>query len=740
MKKFFKILLYIIIVIVIVVGSYIAYIYFSESTQRNAFSIIPDDAIFIVETKNLNEAWSAVSESKIWHHLTSTEYFGDLNKSADKIDSLIKENKLVSRLLKDRQLLISAHMTSGIDYDFIFFVDIEKASKISFLSDIFGLFDYTVKKRDYKKVEITELTDNTTNKTLYIAIIDNLLAGSYTSSLIEKLIDKKEENYWNKDQYFIAGSKSLKKRNLFKFYFNYSMLGKYLKCFLDEESEQANSLSNAMAYSMFNMNFENELLSLEGSTNFFDSIPSYLNALSKVKPGAMNAYNILSDKTALYMALCFDDFNEFYESISTQFADEDSTEYANIDKNIKRIEKFLKIDLNEVFFSWIGNEIAFVKMQPESNAREQDIIVAIHTKYIDDAKLGMEKFTKQVKKRSPVKFEIIEYKNFEINYLNIKGFFKLFLGKMFGKLEKPYYTFIEDYVVFSNSPSSIMDFIDNYMKGRTLSHSEDFMDFKNKFNNKSNVTVFIQMPKLYKHLYFYSDKDTRESIHDNKEIILSFAKIGFQLTSKGNLYDTKLLAYHDESALMYEELEKMENAADDLFIEEYDTLGFKPILTEEQLKQEGVFRYFYIDTIDPTDSTLISEGMITDEKLDGLWRIYYESGNIKAAVVFIEGKADGNSMFYYDNKESTSKAEVNFTEDVINGEYKEFYENGNLKALIYMKEGEFNGNAEFYYDTGKLKLKGKFKDGIKKGKWKHYTETGELFNKEKWKKSKAIDD
>ncbi len=72
MKKFFKTLLYIIIVIVVVVGSYIAYIYFSESTQRNAFSIIPDDSIFIVETKNLNEAWTAVSESKIWHHLTSS--------------------------------------------------------------------------------------------------------------------------------------------------------------------------------------------------------------------------------------------------------------------------------------------------------------------------------------------------------------------------------------------------------------------------------------------------------------------------------------------------------------------------------------------------------------------------------------------------------------------------------------------------------------------------------------------
>ena len=45
-----------------------------------------------------------------------------------------------------------------------------------------------------------------------------------------------------------------------------------------------------------------------------------------------------------------------------------------------------------------------------------------------------------------------------------------------------------------------------------------------------------------------------------------------------------------------------------------------------------------------------------------------------------------------------------------------------------------DGNAEFYFDSGLFKIEGKYKDELKKGKWKHYTETGDLFDKEKWKK------
>ena len=726
-----KILLWFIIIIIIAIGGFFAYIYFSKSGDRDAFSVIPSDAIFIIETKNLNKGWEAISNSKMWQHLGTNPYFNDINESAATIDSLLKGNKIISQLLSNRQLLVSAHMISEYDYDFIFVIDIQKASKVSFLTDILSsslqVFDYTINKRDYQSTEIIELTDNSTNEILYISIIDNLLVCSYSGILIENVILQKDENNWENNTKFQQVSQEISSRKLFNFYFNFSQLNRFMKCYLSEESELVTSISNTISYSAFNIELENEQLNFNGYTNL-DTISSYLKALSKVKPGKMMAYNIISSQTALYLSICYENFDDFYKNIVNEFSAENVEDYENYDKKIGNLEKFLNINLQEDFFSWLGNEIAYVKMRPAGNSREEDILIAIHTKNIDLAKQGLTHLTEQIKKKTPVKFEIVDYQNYEINYLDIKGFFKIFLKRLLGKLEKPYFTFVEDFVVFSNSQSALMALIDDYIKGKTLSHNEDFLNFKDEFDDRANVTIFVQMPKIYSHLYYYSKNEQRKGIQNNKDLILSFSKIGFQLVSSGEMLKTTLIAQHDENALLADEIEKLEyNATDELFNTEYESLNFKLTLSEEELSYEGAYKAYY------PDSTQKFEGTISNGELNGLWRTYYETGNIKSAVNYQNNKVNGNALFYYNNAQQTIKAELTYDNDIIIDIYREFYENGARKAMLNYDKSKLNGEAEFYYDNGALKIEGQYKNGEKKGKWKYYTETGELYSRKKWK-------
>lgn len=216
-------------------------------------------------------------------------------------------------------------------------------------------------------------------------------------------------------------------------------------------------------------------------------------------------------------------------------------------------------------------------------------------------------------------------------------------------------------------------------------------------------------------------------------MVLSFARIGFQLISDEKMFKTKLIAMHDPDALMYEELEKMENSADQLFLSELDSLRFKPSLPESWTAKEGLVQYYFRDSVSK-DSVLLYEGILVDGKPDGLWRSFYKSGNIYSAIVYKDGFADGNAMIYYDNRESINRIEMNFEEDALEGEYKEFYENGTLKAMLNFREGKIHGDVEYYYDSGKIKIKGQYKEGMKKGKWDYFTETGELINKENWRK------
>ena len=116
------------------------------------------------------------------------------------------------------------------------------------------------------------------------------------------------------------------------------------------------------------------------------------------------------------------------------------------------------------------------------------------------------------------------------------------------------------------------------------------------------------------------------------------------------------------------------------------------------------------------DSILVHEGNLNEGILDGMWRSFYSSGNIKSAVNYDDGKVEGTAVFYYDNPNHIIRAEVDFDENLINGNYKEFYTNGNIKASIEFKDGERWGDLFYYYRNTQIKTEGQFKKGKQTGK------------------------
>ncbi len=734
MNKKRKIFIWFLILIIVAFACIFIWIWFTDTNKRDPFTVIPNDAVFIIETTEMTKGWSTVSDSKIWKHLISTEYFNKINESASILDSLIKGNKILDMLMSDRKLLISAHITGEKDYDFLFAIDLKKASKISFLKDyireITNVYGYSLSKKYFQKTDILVLTDNKTQEELYISFIDNVMICSYSENIIQNSINSRDLNYWENNKTFMMVKNELSNQKLFNIYFNYHKLNDYLNCFLQKEEDAIKTLSKTLGYSAFNFFLEDECLSLKGYIIPDDSVQSYVKALLNVEPGNIRAYEILSSETALYLSMSFQDFLDFRDNLENEFKAEDTLKHFDYAKSVAKIERLLKINLNQDFFNWIGSEIAFAKMRPSANSREEDVVVAINARDTLAAKNGLNHITTQIKKRTPVKFESVNYKNFYINQLVIKGFFKMLFGNLFSKLEIPYFTYIEDYVVFSNSLTTLQEVIDDYLKGNTLSRKENIMNFISEFDNNSNVTAFIQMPKIYSHLYYYSNKEKRKGISKNKEVILSFANIGFQLKGDGRYFKTTLMASYDPDAMYNDELEKFESSAEELYIAEFDSLLFKPDIPLSKLMKDGPVRIKY------PDSTIRYEGRIINGTLNGLWRSYYESGKIKNVVTYVDGKANGVSIFYYDNPNSTVKAEVTFKDDKIDGIYREFYENGARKATLYFKNGIADGDAEFFYKTGVIKIKGSYKNGQKSGKWRYYTETGDLFDKEKLKRNK----
>lgn len=726
MKKFFRRSLRIIIVIIVLVGGFLTYLWLSPGGNRNAFSVIPDDAIYVIETTKLTDGWKDLTGSNIWGNLTKTEFFADLDEDAKYMDEIIGNNTTMETLLSNRQLLISAHMIPGTnDYEFLIIINIEKASKLTFIIDLLEIFDRSIEKKKYKDVDVILLKDDESSDIVYLAIVENLLITCYNEELLKKAIDCKDNDYWGGNERFQSVASKIEKDRIFNFYFNYSQLNNFLRCYLEEESDLMKSIGEDLEYSAFNLSLASEALTLQGFTAWNDTVPSYLRVIGNSSPSKYRAYEILPDNTALYMALNFSDFKTFQAELEKEFRNDEENDKDL--KQVEKIEKLLGISFKEDFFAWIGTEIAFVKLKPKTNSKEYDVVAAIHAKDISLAKEGLGRIMKKIKRRTPGKFKEITHKGYSIYYMEINGFFKLFLGKLFRKLDKPYFTYVEDYVLFSNSPSNLYEVIDNYVIGKTLSHNADFMKFKKNFADKSNVSVFIQMASIYNHMFYYADPESQQGIRKNQKVIMSFSHVGYQMISDGKMFDTKLFANHNADSYVLEELDKMEASAEETCNKEIESLDFKVKVFVLDDNTENAYKLYY-----DAEKTLIeAEGMLKDNKPDGLWRSYYKSGNISSAIFYESGKINGQAKFYFDDGKKTIKAKVDFVDEQISDVYYEYYSNGAQKAKINYKSGQPNGRAEYFYDSGSSKIVGKYKNGKKAGKWKFYTESGQLYDKVK---------
>jgi len=282
--------------------------------------------------------------------------------------------------------------------------------------------------------------------------------------------------------------------------------------------------------------------------------------------------------------------------------------------------------------------------------------------------------------------------------------------------------------VFSNSEQDLKDFINDYMMGKTLSHSQDFMDFKDDLNPKANINVYIQMPKLYAIMQQNATAKGKNTLAEKENLILSFSRIGFQMIAKDDVFKTLLIIDHDEKAKEKEKSDEIAHQVDESIHNRYfEDLQFKVFFADSVQVPDGMFRQFWND-----GKTIKIEGKVANNLPVDVWRTYYESGYLESVVHYDEGDVDGEIFFYFDSPNEIKKVETNYTDNLLEGAYTEYWKNGAQKAQLEYENGKLHGKAKYFFSSGKLKVEGKFKKGERKGKWYFYNQKGDVINKKRY--------
>lgn len=644
------------------------FFYFKLSKENGAIQpiyFVPSDAVYVIETDEPTEAWKKIKGNPLWEHLISNQTFSELSGGLTALDEIIQENQLVFDILGSRKVLVSAHMYKRTDYDFLYLIDVETKVEVSFLEEILSKAidknDYRLTRRAYGETTILELYDKEFKETLFISAYENIVMASYLTQLVEKSIDEYKDPKLGRNLNFVDVTSRIDDSEYFQVYLNYAKFPEFLNMYLDEPDPTVADIASSLYFSALSFNLGSAgQMELIGTTNVNDTLNTFLNALSKSGNGKRDIANIAPDITAFYMSLGFDSFTELVNNFESSFKKTDSAGFVAYRQNTRKIERFLGINVQKNFYSWIGDEAAYVQLQPGGLGSKNEFAFVLKTNDVTEAKKHLGFIKNRIRKKTPGKFKSVMYKDYEINYLSIKGFFKTLMGKFFAKLERPYYAIIDDYVILSNHPQTLRIIIDHYLEKKVLAEHQDYVDFASGFDAKHNVTCYVHMGRLYDNMLELSDPQTRENIIKNKDYIVCFDQVGFQMMNDDLFFNTYLkTSYKDPKQLDITE-----------------KLNFN-ILTGLN---------FILDTLPKEENDLFATIDIQLEDFD--------------VDEYVE---------YYNNE--IPKVEVEIKDGVPHGIYKQFYEDGTLMLKGHFESDMKEGTWKFYNNDGKLVEKRQYKDG-----------------------------
>ncbi len=636
----------------------IAQLFISPDRNIQQIYLVPEDATFIIQSSAPIDDWEKFSGSATWQCMKKAKAFEDVTKNVEVLDSVVRDNKILLSLVGKRDMLISIHKTRTTEWDFLIILDMQKVSKMNLLKDqletIITMAGSTVTNRMHNGINILEMRDPDTRNIFYCAFVDNHFIGSYTSRLVESAIDSRNEPKIGLNYSFMEAEKRVSGKGLVRMFINYARLPQFMAIYLNGRNEYIDMFSNSMTFAGLYFNTDKEKMEVKGYTLRKDTADPYIMALLNSGKHKMKAHEIMSGRTALYTNIGFENPITFIKELENALSIHDKQLYDTYEKSRKKIEGMFDISLEENFLSWMSGEFALTQSEPGLLGREPELILAIRAKNIKDARKNMELLEKKIKRKTPIRIKTVNYKGFDINYMEMKGFFRLFFGGLFDKFEKPYYTYVDDYVVFSNKSASLLSFVEDYEQKNLLKDNPGFKNAYSYLKSSSTVFLYTDVQKFYPQLQPMMNAATWKELQSDKDILYSFPYWSMQIIGDGQ--SASLQYVMDYSPYSPEAVAAIDTDEDDEALDEN---------AETEKEQLSELKRFYI------------------EKFEGnILREYYPEGALKSEAEVKEGKRHGR--------------------------YREYYENGTLKLRGKYSENHPKGTWKYYTEEGKFERKEKY--------------------------------
>ncbi len=427
----------------------------------------------------------------------------------------------------------------------------EKIKQNKYISEINDKLSVNgnVSEREFKDVIVYEYNSNNNLGSLNYYCKNGLLVLSFSQKLIEKsiesLINSKSVNDIVPE--FISLYATAGKNEIANVFVNMSIFSKgFLAGISENNKDIIKRLEHFSAWTELDLNFSDDILSLNGFSKGNDSTTNFTQILKSQKPSNLKCINVLPDNTLYYFAMSFNNIEGFRQTL---------TEYNNsIGLKQECISKFSEtkqdvgIDVNASFYPLVNNEVCLAVTTPGAFDLLENSYLIFGVKSEASAKIELANIINAIKLNTGMndaqlkdKIYIDENTSLDVFILPFEGLPEMLFGHYFSACSGKYVCCLNNFMIFANSKSSMFKIVYDIILNKTLETSINHNLFLENFSESSNLFIYFSMLNGYGIFKSLLNDEKKQIITEKAELLSSFGNFGYQINKSNDMLYNNLV-------------------------------------------------------------------------------------------------------------------------------------------------------------------------------------------------------
>lgn len=352
----------------------------------------------------------------------------------------------------------------------------------------------------------------------YGGIKNNLVVISNDKQYASKALNASPDKNSAEFAAYIKSGDKVSKNSLANLYINFNIFPELFSAFSPgKHPDHIDILRKNNSFASLSYNFSKERLFFNGNSRINDKT-NYLNLFSSLKPQKITIDNLLPDNTANFTIFSISGYQEWSKTLEAWFIA--TKQYDKVQKVIASTNQKYHLDVGLIFPKYFKSQL--ITFQLKSGEK----IGAIQLSNGD--------------KLDQLLLDISENYSEDIKLLKEPDLLYAYFGEPFRKFNKPYYTIIDNYMVFSNSSGAVLSFLHHYRKNELLINTADYANLYNQISKDANVMYYGNLKNslaFARNTMYNADY----SYLISRDGLAPFSSVIYQLSGDGGNFQTNLI-------------------------------------------------------------------------------------------------------------------------------------------------------------------------------------------------------